>query len=295
MSDGFNAQANSEFLAVSIVFNAQHAKELFGTGVLSDAGIAVEGFKGGCVPCATHDYDALMKYARAQRAEQVEGLPFLWVTLYIPAKVAVHHLLAQEMYVMDYWSGRPEKTVGFAKDVNLRNYPYMRIERKWTDGNGEEVIKCQAMVEDLRLKKMSDVLAVSIFFDEEHALRFLRQENPDGIDKRSFNGRVVPLAPQSEDESVAIIKFARAYRCGRVKGVPVLLLTLTMPARVAVAHFLQGDIYVMHEKEGRPGKTVAFTKSVNRANYPFLTIVPTPIEPPLGAELLRKGLEHFNR
>ena len=106
------------------------------------------------------------------------------------------------------------------------------------------------------------------------------------IDNKHFAGYVVPFGL---DEENALKKYARAYNAWSVKGPPVLLVSITIPANFALQHFLDQEIKVM---DYRPEATVGFTMPVNTTNYPSMKPQVTEIDVP-GApeELLRAGYE----
>ena len=127
---------------------------------------------------------------------------------------------------------------------------------------------------------------MSMFLDDAKVLQYLRNRTVD-IANKDFQGEVVPFAPQSYEEYIAVKKFARAHRAGSVKGAPVLLVTVSIPARHALAHIRDLEIEYMDE---RPEETVAFTKPVNKTNYPSMHITLTPIDEPGAPEaFLQKG------
>ena len=135
---------------------------------------------------------------------------------------------------------------------------------------------------------MSEVLAVSMYMDEATAGKYFTA-NSVGIDNEAFTGMVVPFAPQSPGEEIALKKFARAHRAGYVEGPPAFLLTIKIPARFAVHHFLAQDIKVM---DNRPEETVGFAKPVNQNNYPTMVLEVTAMDVPgQPEELLRAGYE----
>ena len=136
---------------------------------------------------------------------------------------------------------------------------------------------------------MSEFLAVSMYMDEASARKYFTGVALDGIDNKHFPGNVVPFAPQSPGEVIALKKYARAHRAQYVKGPPAYLLTIKIPANFAVQHFLDQDIKVM---DNRPEETVGFAKSVNQRNYPTMIPEVTAMDVQ-GApeELLRAGYE----
>ena len=79
---------------------------------------------------------ALKKYARAHRAQSVQGPPVCLLQVSLPASAALGHILCGDIKIMP--SGRPEKTIGFAKPVNTVNFPnlvgtYLQLNE--ADGN----------------------------------------------------------------------------------------------------------------------------------------------------------------
>ena len=138
---------------------------------------------------------------------------------------------------------------------------------------------------------MSEFLSVSMYMDGATAAKYFTAKSA-GIDNKGFTDMVVPFAPQSRGEKIALKKFARAHRANYISGPPVLLLTIKIPANAAVQHFLDRDLKVM---DNRPEKTVGFTKAVNKDNYPTMLAEITEIDVP-GApeELLKAGYELLN-
>ena len=135
---------------------------------------------------------------------------------------------------------------------------------------------------------MSEFLAVTMYMDQATAEKYFTA-NSIGIDNEDFTGMVVPFAPQSPGEKIALKKFARAHKAQYVEGPPAYLLTIKIPANVAVQHFLDKEIKMM---ENRPEETVGFTMAVNKDNYPTMFPQVTNIDVP-GApdELLSAGYE----
>ena len=72
---------------------------------------------------------ALKKYARAHRAQSVQGPPVCLLHISLPASAALGHILRGDIKIMA--SERPEKTVGFAKPVDKLNFPQMVGEYKF--------------------------------------------------------------------------------------------------------------------------------------------------------------------
>ena len=135
---------------------------------------------------------------------------------------------------------------------------------------------------------MTRFLAVSMYMDAETAAKYFTG-NSVGIDNKDFIDKVVPFAPESEGERIALKKFARAHRAKYISGPPVLLMTIKIPANAAVQHFLDRDIKVM---ERRPEKTIGFTRAVNIYNYPSMLPEVTQFDVPgTPEELLRMGYE----
>ena len=121
---------------------------------------------------------------------------------------------------------------------------------------------------------MSEGLVVSMYLDEATA-RVLLPGTSVGINNNAFKGNVVPFAPHSDGEWIALKKFARAHRAGYVRGTPDYLLNITIPDIFALQHFLDQDIKVV---EGRPEKTIGFTRIVNENYYPSMKVMVTTID-----------------
>ena len=135
---------------------------------------------------------------------------------------------------------------------------------------------------------MSDYLVVSMYLDEATFMKY-ESSGAAGIDNEEYVGRVVPFAPHSPGNQIALKKYARAHKGGYVEGPPARLMTLKIPAGFAVDHFLAQDIKVM---DNRPEETVGFAKPVNLTSYPSMHVEVTEIDVPGGpSELLRVGLE----
>ena len=135
---------------------------------------------------------------------------------------------------------------------------------------------------------MSGVLAVTMYMDKATYEKYFTGA-AWGIDNNDFDGYVVPFAPQSGGELVALKKFARAYSTWHVKGPPVYLLTIKIPANDAVQHFLAHDLKVL---DNRPEATVGFTRTVNIHNYPTMKAEVIKIDVPGGPDrLLRSGYD----
>ena len=130
-----------EFLTVSMYMDNDTVGKCFNGNSAVDEnnflGIKIEDFKGRGVPFAPQsegDEIALKKFARAHRAEYVQGPPAILLTIKIPANTAVQHFLARDIQSLD---DRPELTVLFMKSVNKDNYPDMKLEVKKIDAEGE--------------------------------------------------------------------------------------------------------------------------------------------------------------
>ena len=138
------------------------------------------------------------------------------------------------------------------------------------------------------LLAMTTFLAVSMYMDEETAAKYFTG-NAVGINNKDFTDKVVPFAPKSKGEKIALKKFARAHRAEYISGPPVLLITIKIPADAAMQHFVDGDIKVM---DRRPEKTIGFTKAVNIHNYPSMLAEVTQFDlPGTPEELLSSGYE----
>ena len=135
---------------------------------------------------------------------------------------------------------------------------------------------------------MSDYLEVSMYLDKATAKKYFSGTGLE-IDNQDFSGYVVPFAPKSPGETIALKKFARAHRDGYVTGPPILLLTIKIPARFAVDHFVAQDIKVLAD---RPEATVGFTLTVNATNYPSMQAEVTHMDVAFAPdELLDAGLQ----
>ena len=99
-------------------------------------------FSGGVVPFACDSLGqevALKKFARAHRAKHVQGPPRILLKVSIPAPAAVAHCLDGDIQIM--LSGRPEKTIGFAKPVNNANFPSMVVSyREFNEADGTALL-----------------------------------------------------------------------------------------------------------------------------------------------------------
>ena len=118
--------------------------------------------------------------------------------------------------------------------------------------------------------------------------------DPDTIEMNStqFSDVVVPFAYQSNENYIALKKYARAYgKEGGPVGPPAFLLTLKIPANYALQHFMQGDIEVMN----RPEETVGFHKVVNRRNFPNMQVQLSDISGEESAVLLQKGIRMLRK
>ena len=120
---------------------------------------------------------------------------------------------------------------------------------------------------------MTDYLTVSMYFDGVTASRYFSGASV-GINNQDFSGHVVPFAPESQGDQIALKKFARAHKARFATGPPVLLLTIKIPAKFALQHILAREIKVM---ENRPEETVGFARPVNASNYPSMMAEVTQI------------------
>ena len=132
---------------------------------------------------------------------------------------------------------------------------------------------------------MSDYLEVSMYLDKATAKKYF-SGTVLGIDNQDFSGYVVPFAPKSPGETIALKKFARAYRARYVTGPPILLLRIKIPARFAVDHFVAQHIKVLDD---RPEATVGFTLPVNASNFPSMRAEVTHFTDVAPEELLATG------
>ena len=113
-----------------------------------------------------------------------------------------------------------------------------------------------------------------------------------GINNEDFNGSVVPFAPTSEGEVIALKKYARAHWARRVHGPPHLLLSIRIPARSALYHILAREIQVLNN---RPAETIGFARAVNVTNYPSMLPEVAEINDPTVADhLLLEGMRLLN-
>ena len=134
-----------------------------------------------------------------------------------------------------------------------------------------------------------DDLAVSMYLSQEAKGKFFSGD-PDTIEMNSteFSDVVVPFAYQSNDNNIALKKYARAYvKEGGPVGPPAFLVTLIIPVKDALQHFMDVDIEVMD----RPEETVGFHKVVNRRNFPNMQVQLTPITAEESGVLLQKGVQ----
>ena len=131
-------------------------------------------------------------------------------------------------------------------------------------------------------------LVLSMYLDERTA-----NSIQDGcIDNEKFKGNVAPFTYHSEGETKALKKFARAHRANFVKGPPVTLIMISIPAKAAIKHIHDGDLKMMDD---RPDRTVGFAKPVNQQNFPTMKVELTTMDVPgLPEELLNSGYELLN-
>ena len=134
---------------------------------------------------------------------------------------------------------------------------------------------------------MSDYLVVSMYLDDDTAFKYFHK-GANGINNKDFPENVVPFAPQSNNEQVALKKFARAHRAGHVTGTPKHLLTIRIPSNCAVGHFVDKTIKVL---DHRPEDTIGFTKPVTATNYPSMQVIWTKIDAGISDQLLQLGLQ----
>ena len=132
---------------------------------------------------------------------------------------------------------------------------------------------------------MSDYLEVSMYLDKATTEKYFIG-NVLGIDNRDFTGYVVPFAPASEGDTIALKKYARAHRARYVTGPPILLVRIKIPARFAVDHFVAQHIKVLDD---RPEATVGFTLPVNASNFPSMRAEVTHFTDVAPEELLATG------
>ena len=130
---------------------------------------------------------------------------------------------------------------------------------------------------------------MSMYLSKEAKGKFF-EGDPDTIEMNSteFSDVVVPFAYQSNENYIALKKYVRAYGTeGGPVGPPAFLLTLMIPAKYALQHFMKVDIEVMD----RPEETVGFHKVVNRDNFPNMQVQLTPITAEESGVLLQKGVQ----
>ena len=133
----------------------------------------------------------------------------------------------------------------------------------------------------------SEFLAAAMYMDAATMNHYFTG-GAAGIDIQGWPGNVVPFAPSSEGESIALKKFARAHRARYATGPPRLLIVIKIPARFAVEHLVAHDIKVL---EDRPEETIGFARPVNSRNFPSMQVDLVRIDDPeVSAELLRSGL-----
>ena len=134
----------------------------------------------------------------------------------------------------------------------------------------------------------SDFLTAAMYLDDATIRRYLTRPS-EGINNRGWSGNVVPFAPGSEDEWIALKKFARAHEAGHVTGPPKLLMIVRIPARFAVQHFVARDIQVLNN---RPEATIGFAKPVNKESFPSMHVELAVIEDEVvSSRLLTSGLQ----
>ena len=134
----------------------------------------------------------------------------------------------------------------------------------------------------------SEFLTAAMYFDNATALRYFSSE-AEGIDNNGWSGNVVPFAPSSEEQWIALKKFARAYQAGYIDGPPKLLMIVRIPARFAVEHFVARDIQVLNN---RPEATIGFAKPVNKDSFPSMHVELAVIEDEVvSSRLLTSGLQ----
>ena len=137
---------------------------------------------------------------------------------------------------------------------------------------------------------MSEDLTACMFMDEATATKYFSRDGFGGINHADFAHSVVPFAPTSDGEEIALKKYARHQRYTRVP--PFLLLTIKIPARFALDHILRGEIKF---PENRPEATIGFARAVNVRNYPsMLAEVQYINDPDVGEALLLEGLQLLN-
>ena len=136
---------------------------------------------------------------------------------------------------------------------------------------------------------MSEFLTVCMYMDRATAGRYF-SGGGFGINNALFEDSVVPFAPTSEGEVIALKKYTRHQRHNRAP--PYLLLTIKIPAPSALEHILAGDIQVL---DNRPDKTIGFARVVNLDNYPSMQPEVAYFEDPIMANnLLLEGRQLLN-
>ena len=135
-----------------------------------------------------------------------------------------------------------------------------------------------------------DGLKVAMYLDAESPWRFFSATGT-GIAFKAFKGNVVPFAPRSEGEVIALMKYTRAHKTNQVRGPPKYLVSIKIPWSEAWQHMLAQEIKIV---EGRPEATIGFTKDVNTINYPTLRGQVVELdEVGLPEQLLRAGYDHM--
>ena len=138
---------------------------------------------------------------------------------------------------------------------------------------------------------MSDFLTVSMYMDKATAEKYFSSSGV-GINNKHFSDSVVPFAPTSDREVIALKKYARAERRNNVQGPPHLLLTIKIPARPALDHIVAREIQVL---DNRPEETIGFARAVNVTNYPSMLPEVAYINDPIVADnLLLEGRRLLN-
>ena len=110
-----------------------------------------------------------------------------------------------------------------------------------------------------------------------------------GIEPSLFGLGAVPMKTWSPDHRVASKYFAMAHKIGHADGFPKFLISGSMPAEWAVAHFVCGDI-VAKPDQG----TIGFRKLMNTENYPALKWEdPVEYTDAKAAQILQDGYHHL--
>ena len=136
---------------------------------------------------------------------------------------------------------------------------------------------------------MPEFLTACMFMDRATADSYF-QADVLGINNLDFSGSVVPFAPTSDREVIALKKYVRAF--SRNLRPPYLLLTIKIPWGSALDHMFARDIQVL---DRRPEKTIGFALAVNVSNYPSMRPEVQKIEDPIMAEnLLLEGRQLLN-